>query len=137
MVLGGPGPPHGAPGPTHVKLRAPLALQGQPMGAPQNSTTPGGAHGAPFSKYVEHMPIHVFNLATIPGFPSFRVWPGTQDATLFPKQGMTSSFPKQGMTSCPKELEGAPLTSRAAARVWKVGRTWQALHTSTLKEQWT
>ena len=26
------------------------------------------------------MPIHVLKVATIPGFPSFRVWPGTQDA---------------------------------------------------------
>ena len=30
------------------------------------------------------MPIHVFKVATIPGFPSFRVWPGTQDATPIP-----------------------------------------------------
>ena len=40
----------------------------------------GGAGGI-FSKMFENMPIHVFKVATIPGFPSFRVWPGTQDAT--------------------------------------------------------
>ena len=28
------------------------------------------------------MPIHFFKVATIPGFPSFRVWPGTQVASV-------------------------------------------------------
>ena len=51
-----------------------------------------------FSKYFENMPIHVFSKWPIPGFPSFRVWPGTQD----PTRGACGQISTQGHCVNPK-----------------------------------
>ena len=64
-----------------------------------------------FSKYFENMPIHVFSKWPNSGFPSFRVWPGTQDPTPW-AQGPAISCPppkqkvllQQNMVTLAKQL---------------------------------